>query len=140
MAIENAIETSKNWYETARLAASGGIYSQALYSLEMSVEIAFKAVLISVHVDVPKVHDIRRVIRMHLTGNNLLPKTFLEGLEGFLDTFETLLRMRSMVGYGFEGILDKEQMLKQFETLLSPSGNLISECEMAIRDIEVNKK
>ncbi|EQD26864.1 Methyltransferase type, partial [mine drainage metagenome] len=35
---------------------------------EMSAEIALKAVMISLHVEVPKVHDIRKVVRVYLAG------------------------------------------------------------------------
>ncbi|EQD78786.1 HEPN domain protein, partial [mine drainage metagenome] len=133
---ERAIETSKNWYETARMAASAGIYSQALYSLEMSVEIALKAVLISIHVEVPKVHDIRKVVRMYLVGNISVPQTFLSKLDVFLEVFDTLLRMRSMVGYGFEGTIDPEELRNQVDILLPQCSELVDECARALGHIE----
>ncbi|MHB1708590.1 MAG: HEPN domain-containing protein [Thermoplasmataceae archaeon] len=136
MAVERAMETSKNWYETARIAASAGIYSQALYSLEMSVEIALKAVLISLHVEVPKAHDIRKVVRVYIAGNKSLPHTFLNKLDNILEVFESLLRMRSMVGYGFEGVLDKEELQKQVNVMLPQCSDLVDECEKAIQHID----
>ncbi len=136
MAIERAIETSRNWYETARMSSSAGIYPQALYSLEMSAEIALKAVLMSLHVEVPKVHDIRRVVRVYIAGNKSVPQKFLSRLDYFLEIFESLLRMRSMVGYGFEGVLNKQELRAQLDLLLAPCSELIDECERAIQYVE----
>ena len=136
MAIERAIETSRNWYETARITTAAGIYSQAFYSLEMSAEIALKAVLISLHVEVPKVHDIRKIARMYLAGNKSVPQTFLGKLDEILEIFESLLRMRSMIGYGFEGILDKEDLRKQLDILLPQCSDLVEQCEIAIQYLE----
>ena len=135
MAIETAIETSKNWYETARLAASAEIYSQALYSLEMGAEIALKSVLISLHVEVPKVHDIRKVARLYLSSNTSVPKAFVKKLDWMLEVFEDLLRMRSIVGYGFEGVVDKEELRVQLEVLLPKCLDLIDESEKAVNYI-----
>lgn len=130
------IETAKDWLEMAELAMEAGKYAQTAYSLEMAVEIALKAVLIAVHVEVPKVHDIRKAAKMFLAGNRSLPKSFLEELDGFLATFETLLRLRPIVGYGFEAGAAKSDIKEQAERLLPKCAIVITECGKAVKHLE----
>ena len=130
------IDAAKDWLKMAELAMEVRKYAQAAYSLEMAVEIALKAVLISVHVEVPKVHDIRKAARMFLAGNRSLPKSFLEELDDFLATFETLLRLRPIVGYGFETGTAKSDIKEQAERLLPKCKIIIAECEKAAKHVD----
>lgn len=136
MVVKRPIEVAGNWLQTAEVAFGAEKYEQSLYSLEMAVEIAFKAVLESVHVEVPKVHDTRRTIRTFLTGNKKMPKDFLEQLDDYLLIFEGLLRIRSMVGYGFESNMDKEQLAGEARKLLPKCAKIVSSCEKAIKNAE----
>lgn len=131
--VKRPIDTAWDWFQTAEMALRGGKPEQALYALEMSVEIALKAVLVSMRVEVPKVHDIRRVARTFLTGSKVLPKSFLENLDGYIATFETLLSMRSMVGYGFEGENEEKELEAQAKALMPECKKIIAACEEAIR-------
>lgn len=133
MGIEDPIKTAKDWLQMAEMAVEANKYAQATYSMEMATEIALKAVLIAVRVEVPKVHDIRKAARMFLAGNKSLPRPFVEGLDGYLATFETLLRLRPIVGYGFETGTNKQYLKEQAEELLPKCSNILAECEKAIR-------
>ena len=107
------IETAKDWLEMAELAMEAGKYAQTAYSLEMAVEIALKAGPYCSSRGGAESARHKEGGQMFLAGNRSLPKSFLEELDGFLATFETLLRLRPIVGYGFEGwrgqIRQKEQ-------------------------------
>lgn len=133
MEVETAIENAKDWLKTAEVAAGAGKYPQALYSLEMAVEIAFKAVLISIHVEMPKVHDTRKTVRVFLAGNKSIPKSFSERLDDFLVTFETLLKIRSLVGYGLETSAGKNEIKDLAVHFLPKCAQIINECEKAIK-------
>ncbi len=133
------MESAKWWLSSAELNMKAKIYAPALYSMEMAVEIAFKAVLISVHVDVQKVHDIRKIIGMFLVGNNALPRSFSEEIDEFLKTFERLLEMRSGVGYGFEGKVTMEGIKRQAEELFPKCAKIVLECEKAVDHLNRKK-
>lgn len=133
--VKKAIETAKDWLETADITLSAKRYEQSIYSLEMSVEIALKAVLIELNVDVPKVHDIRNVAVTFLRGNSKVPKQFLLDLGGFLTDFDTLLRLRSAVGYGFETGFDASKLKKIADELYSKGERIVEACEEAIEFI-----
>ncbi len=136
MAIKRPIEAAEDWLQTAEAALKAEKYDQSLYSLEMAVEIAFKAVLNSVHVEVPKIHDIRKSIRVFLAGNKKMPEDFLSQLDDYLAIFESLLRMRSAVGYGFETSMDDKQLANEAKALLPKCSKIISSCRGAINKVE----
>ncbi|MEM3572450.1 MAG: HEPN domain-containing protein [Candidatus Micrarchaeaceae archaeon] len=138
--VKTPIETAKDWLQTAELALNAGRYEQAIYALEMSVEIAFKAVLISMRVEVPKVHDIRKPISLFLQGNKAVPKDFLNELDDYISTFKTLLSLRSMVGYGFEGGFENIDMKKQAEILFTKCRRIIAACETAVQKQNAGKR
>jgi HEPN domain-containing protein len=134
--VKTPIETSKDWLKTAEITLNAERYGQSLYALEMSVEIAFKAVLLSIHVEVPKVHDIRKTVKTFLSGNKKMPKKFADELDDYLSTFENLLSLRSIVGYGFESGLESAELEKQAESLVPKCHKIIIACEYAIKNIE----
>lgn len=132
------IETAKDWLQTAKITSDAGIYGQSIYALEMAVEIALKAVLLSVHVDVPKVHDVRKTVKTFIVGNKDVPKSFRDGLDHYMPIFETLLNLRAMVGYGFEGGAESKELEMQAKTLIPKCSEIILACEKAIKIIGKN--
>jgi len=137
--VKTPIETAKDWLDTAKITSNAGRYEQSLYALEISVEIALKAVLISVHVEVPKVHDIRKTVKTFLLGNKKIPKSFIDQLDDYSSTFATLLMLRSIVGYGFEGGIDSAEIERQAKILLPKCSDMIATCENAIKHIDGKK-
>ena len=111
--VKTPMAVAKSWLRNANRNMGDREYELSLYSLEMAVEIAFKAVLISINIDPPKVHDIRDTIRISLNGNKKISKQFSEGLDGYLSTFGELLSLRSMAGYGFEVGIESAELRKQ---------------------------
>ena len=130
--MKTAIEVARDWLVTAEISSKAKMYEQSLYAMEMSVEIAFKAVLLSFKHDAPKVHDISEIAREYLAGNRKLPKEFLEGLEGYLNTFNVLLGFRPIVGYGFEERFEKWDFSVEARRLLPECTKIVSACEGAI--------
>jgi HEPN domain-containing protein len=135
MAVTEPIDTAKDWLSTAKLALEKGMGAQAVYAMEMSAEIALKSVLIVLHVDVPKVHDISGAARIFIAGNRKVDREFLGSLDGYLATFEALLRLRAPAGYGFEGQLAREEINAQAKALLPKCSEIISACEHAVKRI-----
>lgn len=130
--MKTVIEAARDWLATAEMSSKSKRYEQSLYAMEMSVEIAFKAVLLSLKLEVPKVHDISEIAREYLAGNRKLPKEFLEGLEDYLNTFNVLLGFRPIVGYGFEETFGKWDFSTEARKLLPECTKIVSACEGAI--------
>lgn len=97
----DAVGSADRWLDSAKLNAKSGNYDAALYSLEMSVEIALKAVLLSLEIDVPRVHAINDAVTLALQDRRA-PKEFKDKVPTVLSTFNALLSLRSVGGYVFE--------------------------------------
>ena len=71
---KEAIDTAESWLETANTMAGKGIYNTALYSEEMAVEIALKAVMLAVDVEPPKIHNIIEIMENNTLLSRKIPK------------------------------------------------------------------
>ncbi len=131
--VKTAIEVSKDWLSTAEMSSKMGLYEQSLYAMEMSVEIAFKAVLRSLSIEFPKVHDITDAAREYLSGNGKLPGGFREGLQDYIATFNSLLGYRPIVGYGFDERFQNVDFEEKAKRLLPKSKEVVLACEAAIK-------
>jgi len=134
--VKKPIDTARDWLIAAEATMEAEKYEQSLYSMEMSVEIAFKAVLISVKADAPKLHDVRRVLNTMLSGSRKVPKEFIANLDSYTSTFGTLLSIRSMVGYGFESGTASMELDKQAKELLPKCRAIVKACEEAVKHAE----
>lgn len=135
MAEISAMENANMWLRTAEAAMKCDIYTTALYSMEMSVEIALKAVLMEFGINVPKVHNITSTLRsVFAEKRNALPKEFAEKEESILETYSDLLELRQLVGYTFEmgSSIDPKEKAKHY---ITRSKEVLSLCESAIKHI-----
>ncbi|MCL5427941.1 MAG: HEPN domain-containing protein [Candidatus Marsarchaeota archaeon] len=140
MAYVTPMENARMWLYTADAALKKRIYSTALYSMEMSVEIALKAVLLEFGVDVPKVHNIMNSLRQIFREKRaLLPKEFVEKEGIILDTFNGLLELRPLAGYAFEthaGVADSEGVAGKY---MKDSTEVVNLCGAAVKHIGKKK-
>jgi hypothetical protein len=103
MANGGAIDNAKVWLKTADANMEKGLYTTALYAMEMAVEIALKSLLIELGISVPKLHNIMNALRSTFDERqSSLPKRFREREEFVLSVYNDLLELRSDVGYTFE--------------------------------------
>jgi HEPN domain-containing protein len=114
----DALDDAMRWLNSAKRSGDSGDYNLGIYGLEMSLEIALKAVLIALKVDYPKVHDVLPVIRLAIKENrSKLPGAFVNNESFVLDTFRELLKLRGPAGYTFSSnikIADLEGDYKRY--------------------------
>lgn len=139
MGINKPLDVAKDWLKSSELLKNAKRYEQSLYAMEMAAEIALKAVLLVSNTEFPKVHDIRKAVLLFLSGNKKVPKQFSANLDGHMKTFETLLRLRSSAGYGFESSIDPKELEQQAQFLLPKCKELVKDCKNAITYIESKK-
>ncbi|EQD35113.1 HEPN domain protein, partial [mine drainage metagenome] len=111
----DAIGSAKRWLASAELNARHGSYDSALYSLEMSVEISMKAVLMCIGIDVPKTHAIGDIFASSVKSDKRIPKVFKEHVEESVDVFNALLGLRAASGYIFETKTTMEELKAKYE-------------------------
>ncbi len=118
--IDAALETSSLWFKAAEDTRRGGSYNVSLYSLEMSLEIMLKAILMATRADPLKTHDIGNVVKRVLDefkNKNIDQKAVTE----IVDLFYILLGLRNESGYMYDSrtsnTMLKELVDKYFEAV-----------------------
>ena len=129
---EEAIGSAKRWLVSAELNAGKGNYDSALYSLEMSVEIAMKAVLLSIGIDVPKSHRIGDVFAASVREDKRLPDEFKSHIGECTDIFNALLGLRAAGGYMFEAKTTMGELKDEYERYRKGAEDVVGLCEGAV--------
>ncbi len=96
-----ALNNAEIWLGSAKSNIRDGQYSAAIYSLEMEVEISLKAALLSQGINVPKVHDISKLLVEYSNERRGL-KLIKENQDFILDIYTDLLDYRNSAAYLFE--------------------------------------
>ncbi len=99
--VKSALDNAFRWYSTAQEAYVAKNYDNAVYALEMSLEIGLKAILIRNGVEYPKIHDVSGVVRPFLTVGTNKNRTDQSTIDKMLGSFQVLLMYRNAAGYMF---------------------------------------
>lgn len=132
MAEMSAFDNSRMWLETAKAANAKGLHPTALYSAQMAVEIALKGILILLHADAPKSHNIAAFTKSAIDKNRkLLPHEFLEKEQFIIETFTVLMDLRPVAGYSYERNIDMKDMARKADEYVAKAEEVIRLCERA---------
>ncbi len=126
-----AISDAEDWFKTGRAAADVKAYNSALYSLEMAVEIAIKAVLLKLKIDVPKEHNILRLIES-FKEEKTLSQNFIKNTLMIEDTFKALLEFRNISGYRFQYGVSKELLKQRYIKYEEPALRVVELCKKEV--------
>jgi HEPN domain-containing protein len=102
-------------------------YSDVVREAQELVELLLKAVLRSVGVEVPKIHDVGRVLEKH---RHLLPQVLQERLEEIKRISKRLRKERELSFYGAEDFIPTE------EYGLEDAELAIRETELVLKTVE----
>ena len=61
---EGLMEKSRRFYKTALMQIERGFYDLAVFSLEQSLQLFLKAVLLRLGIDYPRTHSVRRLLEL----------------------------------------------------------------------------
>jgi HEPN domain-containing protein len=112
--------------------AGAGNYDSAVYSLEMSVEIAFKAVLLALGVEAPKTHAVGDALTIAVAGGMGIPKELKENVRDYVETFNALLDLRAAGGYMYEGSLSMDDLRRKYESNIAKAEKIVGLCGTAV--------
>jgi HEPN domain-containing protein len=128
-----AIKTAENWLETAETMLEKEVYNTALYSEEMAVGIALKAVILSVGIEPPKVHNIIENVEVNILDSSAFPKKYKEDLKKITrELLPELLRNRQISGYTFNYNINKDELEKLAVKYLESSKAAIVTCKKIV--------
>jgi HEPN domain-containing protein len=102
---ESALKRSFRWLTSAFRALEDERWDDAVYSSQMSVEQASKAVLIAFGIEYPKAHDVSFVFKQISRKKNI-PAWFLSILDELTNNISELAELRGLASYGYEEGLD----------------------------------
>lgn len=129
----DALDDALRWLNSARRSGDSGDYNLGIYGLEMSLEIALKAVLIALKVDYPKVHDILPVIRLAIKENrSKLPEAFVNNESFVLDTLRELLKLRGPAGYTFSSNIKIADLEGDYKRYLKDVTKIFALCKDSV--------
>lgn len=132
---EDAIESAGRWMKAAELNAGVGNYDSALYSLEMSAEIALKAVLLALRIDIPKTHNIADVFLQSVGEDKRASNAFGPNVGRMIETFRTLLELRSVSGYIYETRYNMGALKAKYESNIDDVVEIVDSCKKFVRQI-----
>ena len=130
---QDAIESARRWLNSARINASAGSYDAALYSLEMSVEIALKALLLSLGIEVPRTHSIGDLVIESVRDNKRLPKELAQNADKIVGLFNSLAALRPISGYIFETKSSLRDMKVKYDKYANEADAVIEMCGKAVK-------
>ncbi len=131
----DAIDSAKRWLVSADLNAGAGNFDSALYSLEMSVEISMKAVLLSINIDVPKEHRIGDIFDASINTDKRIPKEFRQHAADTVNIFNALLELRTASGYMFETKTTIKDLKVKYEYYKKDAKRIVEICAKTVHAI-----
>jgi HEPN domain-containing protein len=130
----DAIESAQRWLQAAKLNAKIGNYDSALYSLEMSTEIALKAVLLALGIDIPKTHNIADVFAKSVSSDKKALKAFKGEIDVTIDVFRSLLELRNISGYIYETRYNMNALKDKYDLYIKSSEEIIEICQGFVKE------
>lgn len=100
-----ALRRGWRWLKSALRALEDGRWDDVVYSSQMAVEQASKAVLIAFGIEYPKEHDVSLVFKQ-LLGVEGIPRWFESMIPELANIISELAELRGLAGYGYEEGLD----------------------------------
>jgi HEPN domain-containing protein len=125
----DAIASAKRWLASAKANAAARNYDTALYSLEMAVEIALKALLFSLGADVPKTHFIGDFVMQIVKEDKHIPNELSGSINNIIETFNALVTLRSVSGYIFETRTLVHELKDKYDKYFKEAEKIITLCE-----------
>lgn len=103
----SALKRSGRWLKGAFRALEDGRWDDVVYSSQMTVEQASKAVLIALGMEYPRAHDVSPAFKQ-ISKIRGVPQWFLSMLHKLADNISELAELRGLAAYGYEKGLDAE--------------------------------
>ena len=135
---QGALKRAERWYQSAIRAFEDERWDDVMYSCQMSVEQALKAILILYGVEYPKIHDISSIYINIKTKD--LPRWFSSKMEFHASILEELNEKRGPSAYGYiEGMI-KDDFKEDAFYFKDPVNEIINDCKKLIEDFSKKQK
>ncbi|TFG24314.1 MAG: HEPN domain-containing protein, partial [Promethearchaeota archaeon] len=135
---KEALERAKRWYQGAVRAFEDRRWDDVIYSYEMAVEHALKAILILYGIEYPKKHDIS-IIYLSLKNKNL-PESFSKNIDTHAKILNLLVKKRGSAAYGYVEGININEFMKDAKDLKQDVEVILNQCEKLLNEFnKINK-
>lgn len=130
-----ALKRARRWYQGSIRALEDQRWDDVVYSYEMAVEQALKAILILYGIEYPKKHDISNVYLS--LKNKKVPEFFSKNIDNHAKILNILVKKRGPAAYGYVEGINKNEFMEDAKNLKQDVENILNECEQLL--LEFNK-
>jgi len=130
-----ALKRARRWYQGSNRALEDQRWDDVVYSYEMAVEQALKAILILYGIEYPKKHDISNIYLS--LKNKKVPEFFSKNIDNHAKILNILVKKRGPAAYGYVEGINKNEFMKDAKNLKQDVENILNECEQLL--LEFNK-
>lgn len=129
---QKALKRAERWYQGAKRAFEDERWDDVIYSSQMSVEQAMKAVLILYGIEYPKIHDISPIY--FDLGNADIPQWFRVKIDFHATILEQLTEKRGLSAYGYIDGVTKNSFEEDAEKYRDPVAEILADCSQLIKE------
>ena len=130
-----ALKRARRWYQGSIRALEDQRWDDVVYSYEMAVEQALKAILILYGIEYPKKHDISNIYLS--LKNKKVPEFFSKNIDNHAKILNILVKKRGPAAYGYVEGINKNEFMEDAKNLKQDVENILNECEQLL--LEFNK-
>jgi len=120
------LKRGEQWNQNAIQAYKDERWNDVVFSYEMAVEHALKAILILYGIEYPKIHNISKVY-LNINRNNI-PKWFVNNMDLHAKTLKELVKLRGSAAYGYVEGLTKDDFKEDAITFKDSVIKVIDDC------------
>jgi len=131
------LQRARRWYQSAIRALDDERWDDVIYSYEMAIEQALKAILILYGIEYPKKHDISNIL-IHLKQKDL-PVFFSDNLDFYAKLLNNLVDKRGPAAYGYIEGISKENFKEDAFILKDDIENVLEACERVLDEFSRKK-
>lgn len=135
---QEALKRAKSWYQSAVRGFEDKRWNDVIYSCQMSVEQALKAILILFCIEYPKKHDVSNVY-LNLKKQSI-PKWFLNKIKYHSKILRELVKKRGLSSYGYIDGMTNEDFKEDAFKYKEPVKRIINDCKKLLIEFSKNLK
>jgi len=133
-----ALRRGEQWHQSAIRAFEDERWNDVVYSYQMAVEQALKAILILKGIEYPKIHDIWK---FYLNINKeILPQWFTDKMEFHATNLKNLVKLRERSAYGYIDGITKDAFKEDALEYKEAVKEIINDCKKLIQEFSEKKK
>lgn len=127
-----ALKRARRWYQGSIRALEDERWDDVVYSYEMAVEQALKAILILYGIEYPKKHDISNIYLS--LKNKKVPEFFSKNIDNHAKILNILVKKKGPAAYGYVEGINKNEFMEDAKNLKQDVENILNECEQLLHE------